>query len=282
MHTSYPENLFCIAAVHNRIDTTRRFLRQLLGQRDVEARILVVDDGSTDGTGAMLRSFGGLNLQVIDGPGDLWWGGAMRLGMETASKQMGADDALIMLNDDIDVADDFLMRFSNRARELGPFAVIGCQQRDDEMKKGASFGYKIDYLNCRIDELTNPGVTDQLRDVDAVCGRGMLVSRAALKKLGYVDAAKFPHYLGDVEYSARAKDLGFRVVCDPGIVVSTSFLASDRKRVGESSWRRYFSPVSSKNMLQHYRFWSSRGPKLLAKTAVLRFPIIKLRRAIKV
>ena len=276
---SYPRTLFCLAAVYNRVETTRRFLEQLRRQRGCDPVVLIVDDGSTDGTGAMLRSVEGLALDVVRGSGDLWWGGAMRVGMKRAAARMGPDDALLLLNDDITIEDDFLARFIAAARALGPRVVIGCQQRAQESGAASLYGYLIDHLRCRIDDVTAPLVGRAPQDVDALCGRGMLLSREILERVGYVDGTRFPHYLGDIEYSARAKDLGFRIVCDPSIVVTTSFAASDSGRIGRNTWRRLTSPVSSKNFIQHYRFWLRRGPKVMAYTAAVRFPLIKLGRA---
>jgi GT2 family glycosyltransferase len=273
---TYPATIFCVVPVHNRAGTTRRFLDQLRRQNYGAMRVLVVDDGSTDGTRAMLESYAGLRLEVVAGSGDLWWGGAMRLGMQVAAGQMGAQDALLMLNDDVELADDFLTRIAERAREVGPLTVVGARQQDIDTGQEPFFGYRVDYLRCRVEMLRNPVSRTELLDVDALCGRGTLFSRDVVARAGYIDAGKFPHFWGDIEYSARAKDLGFRLVCDPNIAVGTSFVASDEKRVGSNWWRRLVSPVSSRNIVQHYLFWACRGPKLLAKTAIFRFPFIKL------
>jgi len=281
MVTSYPSFLFCLVAVYNRVETTRVFLAQLLGQKNVSIKVIVVDDGSTDGTAAMLENFAGLDLQIIRGSGNLWWGGAMRLGMEEAFAQMGETNALIMLNDDIRIDEHFLSRFCERARELGPRVVIGCQQRDVANEEYASLGYKLNYPTCRMDEVTKPVAGSEIIEVDALCGRGMLVSREVVAAVGFVDAKRFPHYLGDIEYSARIKDYGFRVVCDQSIIVSTLLSAADEQRLAKKPWRRFLSATGSKNILQHYRFWASRGPKFLARTAVFRFPFVKLSRALR-
>jgi len=204
----------------------------------------------------------------------------MRLGMEIAAKQMSARDALLMLNDDVEIGDDFLERLWRRANELGPRVVIGCQQQDLDAVLPSFFGYTVNYLSCNVQMLTDPPKDRELIDVDALCGRGTLISSEVISRIGHVDSERFPHFWGDIEYTARAKDMGFRTVCDPNIVVSTSFQASDRKRIGGNHWRRFISPFSSWNILHNYRFWSSRGPKPLARTALFRFPLIKCSRAL--
>jgi GT2 family glycosyltransferase len=273
---SYPTTIFCVVPVHSRVNITRHFLDQLQRQGYETLRVIVVDDGSIDDTGEMLKNYKGLQLQTVLGSGSLWWGGAMRLGMQVARQQMADCDALLMLNDDVEIANNFLARIADRARDLGPKIVIGTGQRDLDTGQKPFFGYEIDYRRCRLKMVTDLPDRNALIEVDALCGRGTMISCEVLSRIGYIDCKRFPHFWGDIEYTARAKDFGFRLVCDPQIWVGTSFEASDRKRVGRSWWQRYVSPVSSKNVRQLYSFWAIRGPKALARTVIFRLPLLKL------
>ena len=281
MNNTYPRTLFCVVPVHNRINATRRFLDQICRQKNIEFRLIIVDDGSKDGTSAMLRSYTELPIQIVKGSGKLWWGGGMRLGMKVAHAQMHEQDALLMLNDDIEIDDDFLARLAYQARTLGPYAVIGCQQRDLTTGQQPFFGYTIDFLRCRLDMLRCVPTLTSVVSVDALCGRGTLFSNAVVRRIGYINSRKFPHFWGDIEITARAKDAGFLVVCDPSTIVSTSFQASDQQRLGGNRLRVLLSPVSSRNILQHFLFWLSCGPGYLRWTAILRFPAIKMWRTLK-
>lgn len=54
-----------VIATHNRSDMLRTCLRGVLAQEDVELEVIVVDDGSTDGTAAMVADLGDPRLRVI-------------------------------------------------------------------------------------------------------------------------------------------------------------------------------------------------------------------------
>ncbi len=91
-------SVWIIIPAHNRSAITRRCLGRL-AQLEVHswAHVLVVDDGSTDDTPRMLREEHAW-AQVLVGPGDWWWAGAIHAGMSLAITK-GAD-IICWMNDD--------------------------------------------------------------------------------------------------------------------------------------------------------------------------------------
>ena len=92
------ESAFIIIPVYNRQKITLACLEGLKKTGDLARyHVVVVDDGSTDGTKeAINESYP--DVVVLTGGGNLWWTGAMALGMEYAYEQ-GAK-YFIWLNDD--------------------------------------------------------------------------------------------------------------------------------------------------------------------------------------
>lgn len=69
-------NVFVVIPVHNRLSFTRACLESLREQSFRDFTIVVVDDGSTDGTYATLAEEYP-EVTLLWGDGDLWWTGAM-------------------------------------------------------------------------------------------------------------------------------------------------------------------------------------------------------------
>lgn len=68
-----------IVPVYNRLTTTKKCIERL-HEIPKNFTLYVVDDNSTDGTSEMLTQFP--QIKIINGSGDLWWSGAINLGMK--------------------------------------------------------------------------------------------------------------------------------------------------------------------------------------------------------
>jgi GT2 family glycosyltransferase len=273
-------HVYAVIPVHNRLAVTRRCLEQLRAMRFPALTVVVVDDGSTDGTGEMLARFEGLEIWIVRGDGSLWWGGAMEKGMRRVDEAARDGDAVLMLNDDVELAPNFLESLTRAAGRLGITTVVGCVQRDLDGGHPGYFGYRIDYRKQSIDVMLASEHAGPVVDVDALVGRGVLIPVRVMRTIGLVDALRFPHYWGDIEYTARARDLGYRVCCLSEVPVWTSFAPSDAK-VADAGWRaRFLSRVSSRNVMQRLSFWRRRGPAHLRRLAALRYAWLQVARVL--
>jgi len=77
--------------VFNRLPLTQRMVDCLRAQKVLETlEIVVIDDGSTDGTGEWLAERG--DITVLKGDGTLWWGGAIQRGLHYAFGKAAPSD----------------------------------------------------------------------------------------------------------------------------------------------------------------------------------------------
>ena len=74
--------IYILLPVHNRREITRDFIDCLVAQTWQNYHLVLIDDGSTDGTDQMVREQVE-NLTVIRGKGEWWWAGCLQQGFDT-------------------------------------------------------------------------------------------------------------------------------------------------------------------------------------------------------
>lgn len=202
------KSVYVLIPVHNRKQITLKCLAMLSQNGDLErCYVVVVDDGSTDGTGqAMREQYPG--VKILQGDGNLWWTGAIALGMQYAYKQ-GAE-FFVWLNDDCQLAAKTL----NHLVEFGrshPGSIIGCQGFEADQVDAIAFGGKrktwqgYRFLQAPI---------GQVLPCDLLSGNIVCMPRAVVEKIGYPDSKLVPHYGGDALFLIRAQKAGFPLFVD--------------------------------------------------------------------
>lgn len=194
-----------IIPVHNRKAETLQCLQTLQQNGDLwHYTVVVIDDGSTDGTPeAIQKTFP--TVTILTGTGDLWWTGAMRLGMDYAY-QRGAD-AVIWLNDDCLPQPgtlDALIRVlqtHTQVQQVGGIAAAACALTSSNQLLETGFRKRQRYT-------AHPG---EMVAVEGVTGYCVALSRTVIDRIGLPDAARFPHYCGDDMYTLKASRAGFPV-----------------------------------------------------------------------
>ena len=84
--TAMKPYIYILLPVHNRRELTRDFIDCLKAQTYQNFHLVLIDDGSTDGTDQMVRERIE-NLTVIRGNGDWWWAGSLQQGFNYLKKK---------------------------------------------------------------------------------------------------------------------------------------------------------------------------------------------------
>ena len=178
-----------------------------------DAELLIADDGSTDGTADWLAAQVP-EACVVRRPEN---GGFSRACNAAIARAGG--DALLLLNNDVSVAPDFLAPLQ-RALESDPsvFAVnsrilLPSPGTRDEGEKTGGFHHGIFYVDC----LREPSPVTAPTLYATACAA--LYRRDRVDALGGFDELYSPFYWEDVDLSYRALKRGWRVLYEPESVV---------------------------------------------------------------
>ena len=265
--------VYCVLPVHNRLARLRTCIGYLKLQDYRRLAIVIVDDGSTDGTSEYLSSLNQANLKVLRGNGTLWWSRAMSLGMKYVTHLAEDGDYLLMLNDDVRFDTGYVSALVQESRRNGA-AVVGSVQRAETTGEHLGCGYEIDLVRMAL----RPILRDEGCDPDALPARGVLFPIAVVRTIGFVRTRLLPHYLADCDYSARAKEYGFKLRICPAAVIYSDAASSDESVRKQGFIATYFHPRSKRNVIHRIIFFSVRGPLYLKLSALPRFILFGTRR----
>jgi len=225
MHANHL-SVFIVTPVFNRVEYTIKFLASVQKSNYPNLHTIIVDDGSTDGTTEKIKKKFPSTI-VLKGTGSLWWSGATNLGVKHALKN-GAD-YVYTVNNDVELAPTTISDLVAVA-EKNPKALIGNTIYDIENKQrvwyyGGVFNRQKGILEHR--DGVNIKLNKPAYEAEWATGMGLLIPVDAYRKAGLYDTNYFPQYMGDADFSQRARQAGFQL-----LVSSKARLYSDTK----SAW----------------------------------------------
>src|SRR6476659_7923642 len=94
--------IYIVIPVHNRLDATRKCVQSLRRQNHAGFTIVLIDDGSNDWTSKFVKE-NYPEVIVLTSDGNLWWTGAINLGIRYAMVRGSAIDAVLVINNDVEV-----------------------------------------------------------------------------------------------------------------------------------------------------------------------------------
>lgn len=200
--------LYVVTAVHDRRTVTERFIGALTNGTKKNVRLILVDDGCTDGTPDMVQN----RLPdaiILRGNGNLWWGGALHLAYKYIKKHLAdrPDDFIMIANDDIVFDERYLETACELLAARRDTLVAGCGygKTSDKLLDGA---YLRDFTHTRPESAEYvPAWTGG----DVSSSRSLFVRVGDFIKIGGFHPVLLPHYASDYEWTARAVRKGLRI-----------------------------------------------------------------------
>jgi GT2 family glycosyltransferase len=222
-----------VVPVHNRITYTTRLLSQLAVQDFPEALVIVVDDGSTDGTaGQLATEFP--DVVVLPGDGHLWWSGAVNVGCRYAIER-GAETLILFNNDNSRVSLNCVSELVRCVAEFGGCAAsVAIEEGSPPRIRAAGGNLKWPTRGIL---LRDAGEVYRERPLVAEChwlpGMALAFPADVFTRLDGFDEHEFPQYRGDTDFTLRARALG-----RPCVVSYACWVANDPRQSGMNFYSR--------------------------------------------
>lgn len=205
-----------VAPVHNRKDITLLCLRSLsrLNTDGLDVHVIIVDDGSTDGTSdAIATQFP--EVEVVPGDGNLWYTEGTNVGVRAALKH--DPQFVLMINDDAVFDADFL-RFMVETAQKHKRSIVGSLLLlwDTPHKLFQVAPVWDTWLGDwrHWGQQTIWTLPSKPWKVDVIVGNCVLVPAAAFAEGGLMNSARYPNF-GDAVFTPKLKRLGWNLLIDP-------------------------------------------------------------------
>jgi GT2 family glycosyltransferase len=199
MKSQSQKNIYILIPSYNRRDITLSCLKNLFKENTLNKySIVVIDDGSTDGTANTIE-IECPTVVVLKGDGNLWWTGAIALGMQYAFDQ-GAE-YVIWLNDDC-LPDPQALEMLVTHMQNHPGVIVAPTCYTEDRKTLIENGCQ------RQQRLTaQPG---EIVSVQTLSGYCVGLPKQIYTAIGTPNAKRFPQYCGDDTYILKATRSGFK------------------------------------------------------------------------
>lgn len=203
--------IYVLTVVRNRIVTTRKFIKKINNQKCKIEEIVVVDDGSTDGTLEFLTKE---NVKILKGDGNLWWTGGVNFGLSYIFPKTNTGDFIFIANDDIKIKSNFIEKLvaESKKNHRAIVSAISKNKFGKVLRTGVKYEWKPFKVKA---EENNP---------DAFSTRSTIIPVEVFSKIGLFDQKNFPHYTSDFDFFLRAKQAGFslKLIKDAFVVTNDS------------------------------------------------------------
>ena len=272
-----------VIPVHNRLNFTIDCLNSLKKQ-DIynQFNLIVVDDGSTDGTSEYLKK-NFPEVKILNGDGSLYWGGAINCGIKYVIKIHKVQDWVLIVNNDVEFTVDAIstlikVSIKEKRKVISSALTLNFEDKKTIITSGTIVkswlfnDTKHILRGLNINYLTKKSPVK----VDLLTGRCLLHPIEIFEIAGNYDCKNFLHYGGDDEFSMRVKKHGYdTLVCPNSIVFLKTRNQEYKKKLSFKSFQfTFFNIKSSSNIISKFYF-TMRVVPLYAKLSFFIIGVIK-------
>lgn len=260
--------LYIIVPVFNRIESTKQFISSLQSQDYKNYRVIIVDDGSSDGTSSYLK-MNYPDIDVIPGNGNLFWGGAINLGLNFLESKLHDGDIIAFSNNDITLFSDtitsLLAELQNNSESIFHPVTINekstCISSGAILKNWMIFLTKHPFRGKPYNEIKEA----KKISIDFATARFLLFDSKLLKKVPRIDTQNFIHYAGDNDFSMRLKQYGHKTYIIPKSCVMLDTSTTGENPQSIKTLKQFISSLSSVKSTNNLKVRFKIGSKFCPK-----------------
>jgi GT2 family glycosyltransferase len=238
------EKIYILLPVHNRQKITQRFIDCLKAQTFQNYHLILIDDGSTDGTTEMAQQEIE-SLTVIRGKGNWWWAGSLQQGyLWLKSHKINLSDFILIINDDSEFNRDFieigLDLLGNHKKTL-----LASKCYSQQTEKLIDAGVNIDWRHNKNE------ITLQQEQINCFSTKGLFFRWEDFLEIGGFYPHLLPHHAADYEFTTRAFRKGMKPMIDSRLKLWLNEFTTGYYELplehGWKSLRKLFSRKSAQN-----------------------------------
>ncbi|MDF1584665.1 MAG: glycosyltransferase [Methyloprofundus sp.] len=238
--------LYIFLPVHNRRDITKFFIESLCKQTNRDFQLVLIDDGSVDGTAEMVMEHIP-NTVVIKGNGNLWWGGALQEAYKWLYKHL-TNEPCLLINDDTVIGEEFI-EVGTRLLQDNPKTLILAQSFSLKSGQAIDKGVHYDYK-----KLSFRQAKDQ-SEINCLSTRGLFLNADDFKIIGGFYPKLLPHYLSDYEFTIRAFNKGFNLLTTDELHLKVNEETTGLHGIKFERFKSYYKKFFSNRNASNPRHW---------------------------
>ena len=223
------KNVTVVIPNYNGIKYIRDCMDSLRAQRDVDFDILIVDNGSEDGSLQVLQEEY-KEAKIIALSENTGFCHAVNVGIKASETPY-----VILLNNDTKVKDGFVKSLTealDRDKKIFSVSSLMLSMQDERIVDDAGDGYSLFGWAYAIGKGKPAIKYDKPREVFAACGGASIYRRAVFEEIGYFDEKHFA-YLEDMDIGYRARIYGYQNWYEPKAKVLHMGSATSGSRYNE-------------------------------------------------
>jgi len=260
--------VFIIIPIFNRIALTIKCLHAVTNQTFKDYKVIIVDDGSTDGSSEKIKTLFP-QVDILKGDGNYYWTKSVNTGIQHIESKLTANDFVLHINNDTAFENTYIENLLAFHRKY-PNAIVGSLAFDPASRMVSHLGIfysrwlpivKKNYHEEEI-ALSRLAGIDCLKS-DTISARGLLIPGYVIQKIGLLDEQNFPQYRSDEDYALRCRKAGINVYISTAALVYNSRENTGYDHTIHSvTWKKFyqslFSILSTNNLSIRWK-WAKKN-----------------------